>query len=228
MRFVLSAIFIITTVGCSVPNEGSDKTVISSTMGAGIGAGAGAIVGNQVGNVGAGAGIGAAAGLLSGFSSGLMFDTVEKRMISQNRELDILRVQNDSNTHQLARLQSKLDQALSSDIFGGMYQVFFDVDVTELKVGSLANLDAIANSIKASPYAYKVNVLGHSDDAGNPEYNDRLAESRARSVAASLAAKGLAADQIEISSFGAKRPIASNITETGRQLNRRVDIFITH
>ncbi len=212
---------------CS-PRPGIDKTIISSGTGAGIGAGAGAIIGNQVANVGGGAAVGAGAGLLSGLSTGIMFDTVEDRMIAQERDIKSIQYQNDANTEQLARLQGKLDRALSSDVFSGMYQVFFDTDIGELRGGSIANLETIANSIKASPYAYQINVVGHTDDSGNPEYNDKLAEARARNVAATLAAKGIASDQIQVTSHGAKRPIASNTTEMGRQLNRRVDIFISH
>ncbi|MDZ4784948.1 MAG: OmpA family protein [bacterium] len=219
---------ILCIAGCSTPEPGADKTVISSTMGAGIGAGAGAIIGNQVGNLGQGAGIGAGVGLISGFTNGIMFDSVEKKMLAQNKELGILKVQNNANSEQLARLQFKLDKALTTDVFGGMYQVFFDVDVTDLKAGSAANLETISNSIKASPYAYTINVVGHTDDSGNVEYNDRLAESRARNISATLIAKGISADQISVTSYGALRPIASNNTEAGRQLNRRVDIFISH
>ena len=213
-------------IGCA-PRSGIDKTAISSGVGAGIGAGAGAIVGNQIGNLGPGAAIGAGAGLLSGFSTGLTYDTMESRMLVQEKDLKAIQNQNDSNTAKLARLQDKLDRALISDSFSGMYQVYFDTDIGELRAGSVANLETIANSIKMSPAAHMVNVVGHTDDSGNPEYNERLAEARARNVAAILSARGISTDQINVISHGAKRPIASNTTEMGRQLNRRVDIFIS-
>jgi len=221
-------LILISAIGCSTSQPGADKTLISSGLGSGIGAGAGAIIGNQVGNVGQGAGVGAAVGLLSGFSAGIMYDSVESKMIAQEKQLGALRIQNDANSHQLARLQSKLDRALTSDVFSGMYQVFFDTDASELRAGSVANLETIANSIKSSPYAYEINVVGHTDDSGDVKYNDKLAEARARNIAAILASKGISSDQIQVTSHGAKRPIASNNTEMGRQLNRRVDLFISH
>jgi outer membrane protein OmpA-like peptidoglycan-associated protein len=45
-------------------------------------------------------------------------------------------------------------------------------------------------------------------------------------VAAYLAGRGIALDQIKIESFAAKRPIATNRTAAGRQLNRRTEISI--
>ncbi len=227
MKKIFALLLITSVVGCA-PRSGIDKTAISSGVGAGVGAGAGAIIGNQIGNLGPGAAVGAGAGLISGFSTGVMFDTMESRMIAQERDLAAMRKQNDSNTAKLARLQDKLDTALMTDSFSGMYQVFFDTDIGELRAGSVANLETIANSIKMSPYAYYVNVVGHADDSGNPEYNERLAEARARNVASILSSRGISMDQIRTANHGAKRPIASNTTEMGRQLNRRVDIFVSN
>jgi outer membrane protein OmpA-like peptidoglycan-associated protein len=227
MKKIIAIVALSSVITGCAPRSGIDKTAISSGVGAGIGAGAGAIVGNQVANLGPGAAIGAGAGLLSGFSTGLMYDTMESRMITQEKDLKAIQNQNDSNTAKLARLQDKLDRALLSDSFSGMYQVYFDTDIGELRAGSAANLETIANSIKMSPAAHMINVVGHADDSGNPEYNERLAEARARNVAAILSARGISTDQINVASYGAKRPIASNTTEMGRQLNRRVDIFIS-
>jgi outer membrane protein OmpA-like peptidoglycan-associated protein len=225
MKKALIVLTLTLIAGCA-PRSGTDKALISSGVGAGVGAGAGAIVGNQVANLGPGAAIGAGAGLISGFSTGLMFDSVETRMLAQEKDLKAIQNQNDANTNKLARLQDKLDQALMNESFSGIYQVFFDTDIGELRSGSVANLETIANSIKMSPYAYRVNVVGHADDSGNPEYNERLAESRARTVASILSSRGISMDQIVVTSHGAKRPIAANTTEMGRQLNRRVDIIV--
>jgi outer membrane protein OmpA-like peptidoglycan-associated protein len=227
MKKIIIISILVSTIGCA-PRSGIDKTVIGSGVGAGVGAGAGAIIGNQIGNLGPGAAVGAGAGLLSGFSSGLMFDSMESRMLTQEKDLSAIRKQNDSNTQKLARLQDELDEALMTDSFSGMYQVFFDTDIGELRSGSVANLETIANSIKMSPNAYYVNVVGHADDSGNPEYNERLAEARARNVASILSSRGISMDQIKVASHGAKRPIASNTSEMGRQLNRRVDIFVSN
>jgi outer membrane protein OmpA-like peptidoglycan-associated protein len=91
----------------------------------------------------------------------------------------------------------------------------------------MANLETIAESIKGSNVVRKVHVVGHTDDTGNVKYNETLSQARAASVSSYLAGRGIANDQIEVKSFGATKPIATNSTEAGRQLNRRVDVYIS-
>ena len=222
-------VFSILLSACATPTEGPDKTVAGTMLGAAWGAGAGAVVGNQIDGspVGEGAAVGAGFGAVSGAIGGLAYDSIEEDIIDQEKELASLRVQNNANAHQLARLQAKLDQAIVSDLNAGVYQVFFDADSTNIRSGGTANLEVIANSLKSRTHGYYVNVVGHTDDSGDVQYNERLAESRARTVSGYLSSRGLTTDQIKVASFGAKRPIASNNTEAGRQLNRRVDIYIS-
>ncbi len=230
----LSSTLVITSIlcltACSNPTPGPDKTIGGGVLGAAWGAGAGAVIGNQLEGTptGEGAGVGAGFGLISGAMAGLAYDSLEDTQIDQEQELSALKIRNSANAQQLAQIQRRLDQALASDLNAGVYQIFFDVDASSLRSGSIANLEAIADSLKSRTRGYYVNVVGHSDDAGTPEYNSRLAEARARSVASYLTARGLSSDQVKVSSFGSQRPIASNSTETGRQLNRRADVYISN
>lgn len=210
---------------CSRPVSGPDKSLGGAVLGGAWGAGAGAVAGNQVGDLGPGAAVGAAVGAVGGIMSGASQDLVESGQLKQQNQLKALRINNLSNERTLARLQDKLDRAAVSGL-NAIYQVFFDADSSTLKSGSIANLEIIADSLRTSPKAAKIKVVGHSDDAGTPEYNEKIAESRARSVASYLMARGLAGDQIFVQSYGSQRPIASNTTESGQQLNRRVDIYI--
>ena len=213
-------------VACS-PQSGPDKTFAGAVLGAGWGAGAGAVVGNQLGDVGAGAGVGAGIGAASGMLTGIGYDLTEGAQLREEKMLASLRVQNTANERSLALLQATLDNAIYTNALGGVYQVFFDTDATSMKAGAVSSLEVIAEAIKSSPAASIVNVVGHSDDSGKPDYNERLAEARARTVSAYLASRGISMDQIRVKSFGAQRPIASNSLEAGRQLNRRVDIYIS-
>lgn len=212
---------------CSNPQPGPDKTIAGAVLGAGWGAGAGAVVGNQLSNEGPGAAVGAGFGAINGIMTGAGYDLNEGAQIREEEQLASLKVQNAVNARQLQQLQARLDRAVTSDISGGVYQVFFDPDATNLKAGAVANLEIVADSIKSSPAAYVINVVGHTDDAGSPEYNERLAEARARTVSAYLGQRGVSMDQIILKNFGATRPIATNSTPEGRQLNRRVDVFIS-
>ncbi|RMG41679.1 MAG: OmpA family protein [Candidatus Dadabacteria bacterium] len=228
-RLALLFVAVMLLASCSNPQPGPDKTAAGMVLGGAWGAGAGAVVGHNLpGTVtGEGAAVGAGFGAVSGALSGAAYDLNESELIRQEKELAALRVQNAANAQQLARIQNKLDRAITSDIAGGVYQVFFDPDQTSLRAGAIANLETIAESIKASPHAYTINVVGHTDDSGSPEHNERLAEARARTVSAYLASRGISSDRIKVKSFGAKRPIATNATDVGRQLNRRVDIYIS-
>lgn len=217
------------TLACSNPQPGPDKTVSGAVLGAAWGAGAGAVIGNQLefDPVGEGAAVGAGFGAVSGALQGAGYDLSESALIKQQEQLDALKVTNQVNTQQISDLQCRLDnQSMSPSSSGLVHQVYFDVDSTSLRNGSIANLERIANSLKQNNTLQMIEVIGHTDDSGDNKYNKRLALARARSVASYLSTKGLAVDRIDVESFGAKRPVASNTTEAGRQLNRRVEIYV--
>jgi outer membrane protein OmpA-like peptidoglycan-associated protein len=222
----ISVLAVISALGCSNPQPGPDKTIAGTVLGAGWGAGAGAVIGNQVDSTGKGVAVGAGFGAVAGALSGAGYDLSEGAQLRQDRELASLKIQNLANQRELQAVQNKLDQAVTGEAPTGVYQVFFDENATSLRAGAISNLEVIADSIKGSARAYVINVVGHSDDAGNAEYNEKLSESRARAVSAYLGSRGIAMDQIKVSSFGSTRPIATNSTQVGRQLNRRVDIYL--
>ncbi|MBX7137006.1 MAG: OmpA family protein [Oligoflexia bacterium] len=226
-RFPLALpLFITLALSSCGATSGPDKTAAGTVLGAGWGAGTGAIVGNQIGHPGQGAGVGAGFGALAGAIEGGTFDTLESDILDQEQQLASLKVQNAANAQSIADLQRRLDQSINTDLAGGISQVFFDADSSTVKAGAVANLEIIAEAIKSSPRAGTIHVVGHADDAGTPEYNSRLAEARARAVSGYLGARGVSMSQIVVSSFGSTRPLASNATPVGRQLNRRVDIFV--
>ena len=226
-QFALLSILLLGVSACSRPTPGPDKSLAGAVLGAGWGAGAGAVVGNQIDNTGPGIAIGAGFGAASGLMQGAGFDVIESEQREQEEKLAALRAQNMANARELQNVQARLDNALDNGAAGsGVYQVFFDSDATSLRSGAIANLEVIADSLRANPRASRVVVMGHSDDSGTPDYNQRLAEARARSVASYLSSRGLSLDQIVVESHGSTRPIASNSTEVGRQLNRRVDVYI--
>lgn len=67
---------------------------------------------------------------------------------------------------------------------------------------------------------------GHTDNLGNEALNQELSEARARSVREALLAQGVDAKRLSTSGFSFKRPVASNATDEGRKLNRRVEVVI--
>ncbi|MCI5066225.1 OmpA family protein [bacterium] len=226
-RIVFLMLFFSGIVACSNPQPGPDKTVAGAVLGAGWGAGAGAVIGNQIATQGEGVAVGAGFGLVQGGLEGAGYDLNENVLLDQEEELDALRVANNVNSRRLSEIQAKLGGKHRAGGFSGVYQVFFDIDASQLRPGAVANLEVLADQIRGSTQAGTVHVVGHSDDSGDPKYNNRLAEARARNVSAYLSARGVSTDQIKTSSYGSKRPIASNETKPGRQLNRRVDVYLS-
>jgi outer membrane protein OmpA-like peptidoglycan-associated protein len=211
---------------CS-PTPGPDKSIAGAILGAGWGAGTGAIVGNQVDHAGPGVAIGAGVGAAAGLLTGIGLDVAESAELRQQEELEALRVQVSSNRQNLMQLQDRLDQRenILSDV-GTASQIFFDTDSASLRLGSASQLERFANSIKINPHVAQIAVHGHSDDTGDTERNRRLSEARARTVVSFLSNQGLSVDTMRIVSHGAEQPIATNETDEGKQLNRRVEIVL--
>jgi outer membrane protein OmpA-like peptidoglycan-associated protein len=105
--------------------------------------------------------------------------------------------------------------------------VYFDFDKATLKPGAKERLSKLTGVLLAYPGDYRVEIEGHTDSIGSDEYNQRLSESRALAVRDYLTQAGLPADRIVgARGFGKTRPVATNDTPEGRQINRRVEIII--
>ncbi len=209
------------------PTPGPDKAVAGALLGAGWGAGAGAVIANQTGSAGPGAAVGAGFGAAHGLITGIGFDKAEGTELEQQRQLDALKVQVASNQRALLGLQSELDErARRINAAAFSEQVFFDPNRASLRLGSAARLERLALAIKQNPYVTGIEVHGHADDLGDSEKNKQLSEARARTVVTFLAQHGLSLDTIKLLAHGADRPLATNESEPGRQLNRRVEVVL--
>jgi outer membrane protein OmpA-like peptidoglycan-associated protein len=72
-----------------------------------------------------------------------------------------------------------------------------------------------------------VTIEGHTDSTGSNEVNEHLSQQRADSVRQYLLAnKTLSYDRIVAVGYGSSKPLASNATEEGRAINRRIDVII--
>jgi OOP family OmpA-OmpF porin len=101
----------------------------------------------------------------------------------------------------------------------------FAFDQARLTPAGSARVADAARLLAAHPDV-RVAVEGHTDSVGNPEYNQRLSERRARVVADRLIAEGVAPRRLDVRGFGESRPVADNDTEEGRARNRRVEIVV--
>ena len=65
---------------------------------------------------------------------------------------------------------------------------------------------------------------GHTEAVGNDGYNQKLSEARAQAVMAWLTSNGTSANRLAARGYGKSRPVATNDTDEGRALNRRVEL----
>ena len=70
-------------------------------------------------------------------------------------------------------------------------------------------------------------IDGHTDSVGSEQYNQRLSVRRADAVMSYLVVNGISANRLSTQGHGESRPIASNRTDSGRALNRRVDFNLS-
>ena len=103
--------------------------------------------------------------------------------------------------------------------------VFFDFDKWDLRGESFLELDRVVTLLNENP-AIEIEISSHTDSKGSDEYNFKLSDNRARSVMEYIVSKGIAANRITSQGFGETKPIATNDTDEGRQLNRRVELYI--
>ena len=72
----------------------------------------------------------------------------------------------------------------------------------------------------------KIEISGHTDNKGSASYNQKLSESRAKTVVDYLIAQGIVQDRLVYKGYGFTQPIFTNETEEERQLNRRTEFKI--
>ncbi len=182
----------------------------NTEKGAAIGAGAGAVVGGAIGKATGNTARGAILGAIVGGTAGAI---IGQRM-----------------DRQAAEMQQELPEARIERVGEGILVTFesgilFDFDSATLRPEARENLRRLAESLKKYPET-EVLIVGHTDSTGPEAYNQRLSERRAESAAAFLMQQGIRPSRIRTMGRGESEPIASNDTEEGRRLNRRVEIAI--
>lgn len=203
-RLVLTAVVVSGMLGlasCSWSNKA--KGAIIGTAG---GAAAGAVVGDFVGEAATGAIVGAAVGGTAGAIIGHQMD------------------------QQAKQLSDELENATVSRVGEGIVVTFdsgilFEFDSSELQGQARQNLEELAASVQDYPRT-NVLIIGHTDATGSDAYNQNLSQQRAQAAASYVVRNGVAEDRLATRGMGENDPVATNDTEEGQQLNRRVEVVI--
>jgi len=196
--------------GCAAPQTNTGK---GATYGAAGGAIAGAVLGQAIGRDTEGTLLGAAAGAAVGAAAGAGVGQMMDRQEAEMR--DALAA---SEAAAVKREGDLLAITLKGD-------VSFDLDSDVVRPGLYNELDRIAQIMIKYPQT-SILVEGHTDSTGSEAYNQQLSERRANSVKNLLVQRGVQAYRINILGYGESRPVATNATPEGRQMNRRVEIRI--
>jgi len=222
---VFSALFLLVLTACSSLQLSNRET--GTLGGTAVGAGLGAIIGSATGDAGVGTAIGAGIGALSGAILGNEVDKKEledaneearlaenERILAENRKL----IEQLKNQGQDVRLSDRGVVVNIPDVLFG----FNRHDLTPL---AQETVQEIAEVLRGSADR-AISVEGHTDSVGTMRYNQDLSLKRARSVARQLEEEGISRSRLFVRGFGEGDPIASNMTDSGRARNRRVEIII--
>lgn len=103
--------------------------------------------------------------------------------------------------------------------------IFFDFGKATLKEESFYELERLYNLMSKNS-EMQIEIGGHTDNVGSADYNKKLSNERAEAVVNYLIKKGIEKSRLTFNGYGPDQPVATNETEEGRALNRRVEFKI--
>ncbi len=185
----------------------TSRTARGAGAGAGTGAVIGGIIGNNSGNTAKGAVIGAAIGGVAGGAIGKYMDKQKEKM-----EKDL------GEDAKIERVGEGIQLTFDSGIL-------FKVGSSKLSPLAKTDLEKLAGTLKEYP---ETNIIidGHTDSTGGDALNLKLSQERAKAVHDYMVQQGVMASRLMTVGHGETSPVASNDTEAGRAMNRRVEIGI--
>ncbi len=114
---------------------------------------------------------------------------------------------------------------LSETVIPESGEITFQTGSAAVTLSSLPSLGRVAAFMRQDP-SLAIEIQGHTDSEGDPQSNLVLSQARAEVVRNYLIMKGVEANRLVVSGFGSSRPRASNSTDEGRRMNRRIEFRI--
>jgi outer membrane protein OmpA-like peptidoglycan-associated protein len=152
------------------------------------------------------------------------------------KDAEQARLQAEAKAREAEQSKAEIDQLLKdlSDLQGKMTErgivltmgdVLFAFGKADLSAGAVRNLDKLTGFLEKHPDRNLL-IEGHTDSVGSDAFNLALSQKRADAVKEAIVGKGISQERIMTKGYGKQFPVASNDTESGRQLNRRVEVVI--
>lgn len=215
MKRTLALVLVASLGGCATEGgtgiAGWENWQSGALIGAGVGAAIGAVGYSR--NRTQGALIGAVGGGLAGGAVGAYMDS-QRKDLEKNLAKEIQAGQ--------ARVETLSNHVVRVTMTN---QTAFDTNSSNIKPGFETTMNKIADVVVRYGKT-SLTVVGHTDNVGSNDYNQKLSERRAHSVAQYLELKKVDPIRLGVSGKGETSPIASNGSESGRQQNRRVEIYV--
>jgi outer membrane protein OmpA-like peptidoglycan-associated protein len=209
-----SALGALLLAACTTHADGT-QSVNKTAVGAGVGALAGGVLGNRLDkdNRVRGTVIGAAAGTAAGAGIGYLMDRQEAELREQ------LASERTQHAIELERVRDDLLKLTLAD------EISFDFGSAAIKPSFRPTLVKLADVLKKYD-RNEITVIGHTDAVGAESYNQLLSERRAVAVRDQLTALGVPPSRLRAFGRGELEPRADNASDSGRELNRRVEIMV--
>lgn len=213
-RFIALAVAtLFTLAGCATDEYGNRRPMTNAQKGALFGAAGGALLGATAKNKKKGVLIGAVGGGIAGGLVGTYMD-------NQKRDLEkVLAKEREAGAIDIDKLENNILRVTMTN------QTAFEIDSAQIKPGFEPSMDKIAEVVNRYGKTH-LTVVGHTDNSGSDQHNQALSERRAQSVQGYFTNKGVIPERLAFAGKGEQEPRASNTSANGRQLNRRVEIFI--
>ncbi len=200
---LIIALFSLLATGCKTMSK-SQKGAVIGAAGGGV---VGGVIGKAAGNTALGAIIGAAVGGATGAIIGRKMDKQAEEMKEVLGDAEVIR----EGEGIIILFKEK---------------VLFAYDKADLNTNAETNLVKLTNVLQKYPDT-NIEIIGHTDANGSDVYNQSLSERRAVSVSAFLKSRGIPATRITTKGLGETDAVATNDTDEGRAMNRRVEFVIT-
>lgn len=137
----------------------------------------------------------------------------------ESSQLDIKEIKTETS------VVKEIENELKSQKKIVVYGINFSFNSAEILSESHVVLRQILAVLENNPNM-KIRIEGHTDDIGSDDYNNRLSLQRAKSVKKFFENAGINSARLQAEGKGETKPVASNDSEMGRSLNRRVEIHL--
>ena len=209
MAVILSGAIVLS--GCSSMSNAVKGGLLGGGAGAAVGAGVGALIGHNAKSAAIGAAVGTAVGATTGVIIGKKMDKAR----AQAAAIEGARVDSIRDANNLKALKVTFDSG-----------ILFKTGKSTLNLAAQDALTKFAKILNDNP-TMDIAIMGHTDNVGSLETNQKLSQDRAQAVANFLKSKNVSTTQFkEVVGKNFAEPVADNATVAGKAANRRVEVYM--